>query len=100
MSALPASLGILDVGSTEIVVIMLVALLLFGSKRMPDLARSLGKSLREFRKATSGLEAELKRAMEAPPSPPPRPATPPAAGPRSPGDPPPPEEPPEPFHYP
>jgi sec-independent protein translocase protein TatA len=96
MSALPTSLAILDIGSTEIVVIMLVALLLFGSKRMPDLARSLGKSLREFRKATSGLEAELKRAMEAPPSPPPKPT----ADPRSPGDKPPPEEPPEPFHYP
>ncbi len=100
MSALPTSLAILDLGSTEIVVIMLVALLLFGSKRMPDLARSLGKSLREFRKATSGLEAELKRAMEAPPSPPPKPAAPPAADPRSPGDQPPPKEPPEPFHYP
>ena len=47
--------------------ILLVALLLFGSQRLPDLARSLGKSIREFKKATSGLEEELRRAMEAPP---------------------------------
>ena len=48
---------------------MLVTLLLFGSKRMPDLARGLGKSIREFKKATSGLEEELKRAIELPPEP-------------------------------
>jgi sec-independent protein translocase protein TatA len=68
-SSLP-SLAFLDVGGTEIMMIMLVILLLFGSKRMPDLARGLGKTIREFKKATSGLEEELKRAMETPPSPP------------------------------
>jgi sec-independent protein translocase protein TatA len=100
MFALPPTFAILDIGSTEILVIMLVVLLLFGSKRMPDLARSLGKSLREFKKATSGLEAELKRAMEAPPPPPPKPGpragidAPPPAG-RAPSD-----DPPEGFHYP
>ncbi len=49
--------------------ILLVALLLFGSERLPELARNLGKSIREFKKATSGLEEELKRAIEAPPPP-------------------------------
>jgi sec-independent protein translocase protein TatA len=63
------SLAILDIGSTEVLMIMLVTLLLFGSKRMPDLARSLGKSIREFKKAASSLEEELKRALEAPPPP-------------------------------
>ena len=38
---------------------------------MPDLARSLGKSIREFKKAASSLEEELKRALETPPPPPP-----------------------------
>jgi TatA/E family protein of Tat protein translocase len=50
--------------------ILLVALLLFGSQRLPELARNLGKSMREFKKATSGLEEELRRAMESPPAPP------------------------------
>ena len=71
MCILFPSLAILDVGGTEIMMIMLVTLLLFGSKRMPDLARSLGKSIREFKKAASSLEEELKRALETPPAPPP-----------------------------
>ena len=70
MCILFPSLAILDVGGTEIMMIMLVTLLLFGSKRMPDLARSLGKSIREFKKAASSLEEELKRALEVPPPPP------------------------------
>ena len=70
MCILFPSLAILDVGGTEIMMIMLVTLLLFGSKRMPDLARSLGKSIREFKKAASSLEEELKRALETPPPPP------------------------------
>jgi len=114
MSALPFTVAILDVGSTEIVVILLVVLLLFGSKRMPDLARSVGKSLRELKKATSGIEAELRRAMEEPPPAPPRPAPRPALdGPPPGGQPPagappaapappagPPGEAPGEFHYP
>ncbi len=64
-------LAILDVGGTEVLMIMLIALLLFGSERLPSLARGMGKAIREFKKATSGLEDELKRAMEEPP--PPRP---------------------------
>ena len=37
-------------GWSEILVILLVVLLLFGAKRLPDLARSIGKSLQEFKK--------------------------------------------------
>ncbi|HTX64868.1 MAG TPA: twin-arginine translocase TatA/TatE family subunit [Opitutaceae bacterium] len=73
MSAITLPLAIFDIGGPEVLLIMLVALLLFGSQRLPDLARSLGKSIREFKKATAGLEEEFRRAMEAPPPPPPRP---------------------------
>jgi sec-independent protein translocase protein TatA len=96
MSAPFHPLAILDLGGPEVLLIMLVALLLFGSERLPDLARSLGKSIREFKKATSGLEEELKRAMEAPPPPPrqppppPAPASPPGEAPRTPANAPPP----------
>ena len=105
MAASPSIFAILDIGSTEILVIMLVVLLLFGSKRMPDLARSFGKTLREFKKATSGLEAELKRAMEETAAPPPKPTprppagTTPSAGPTRTAEPPS-DEPPAGFHYP
>jgi sec-independent protein translocase protein TatA len=79
MPATSSIFALLDVGGTEVLLIMLVVLLLFGSKRMPELARGLGKSIREFKKATSGLEEELKRAIELPPEPshPRQPANPP-----------------------
>jgi len=40
----------MNIGWPEILLILLVVLLLFGARRLPDLARSLGKSLREFKK--------------------------------------------------
>ncbi len=40
----------MNIGWLEISLIVVVILLLFGAKRLPDLARSLGKSLREFKK--------------------------------------------------
>ncbi len=48
-----------SVGMPELIIIFLVVLLLFGSKRLPELARGLGKGIREFKKATSGLRDEL-----------------------------------------
>jgi len=44
------SIAFMSPGPLEIIVILLVVLLLFGAKRLPDLARSLGKSLSEFKK--------------------------------------------------
>ena len=57
-------LAIFDVGGGEMILIFVVILLLFGGKRMPELARGLGKSINEFKKATSGVEAQLKQAIE------------------------------------
>jgi TatA/E family protein of Tat protein translocase len=48
-----------SIGMPELIVIFLVILLLFGSKRLPELARGLGKGIREFKKATSELKDEL-----------------------------------------
>ena len=39
-------------GPTELVIILVIVLLLFGAKRLPDLAGSIGSSMKEFRKAT------------------------------------------------
>jgi len=55
------------IGPTELVVILVIALLVFGPKRLPELATSLGKGLAAFRKATSELNSELddvRRAVE------------------------------------
>lgn len=67
-------------GWPEIVGILLVLLLLFGAKKLPELARGLGKGINEFKRASRDVQDELQRAVEEePPPPPPRPATPPPA---------------------
>ena len=45
-------------GGWEWVIILVIVLLLFGAKKLPELAGSLGKSIKEFRKATDDPEAE------------------------------------------
>ena len=49
-------------GGPEIAVIFLVVLLLFGAKKIPELARGLGKSMGEFKRARDEFEDEIKRA--------------------------------------
>ena len=61
-------------GGGEMILIFFVILLLFGGKRLPELARGLGKSVREFKKATSGVEDQIKRVMEDEPEAPQPPA--------------------------
>lgn len=46
-------------GMPEMLVIMVVILLLFGSKRLPELARGIGKSMREFKKAAEDVRKEI-----------------------------------------
>ncbi|UCE17775.1 MAG: twin-arginine translocase TatA/TatE family subunit [Gemmatimonadota bacterium] len=48
------------IGPGEILIVLFVILLLFGAKRLPELARGMGKGIREFKKATSGIEEEMK----------------------------------------
>lgn len=48
-----------SLGFGEIVLILLLALIIFGPKRLPEMGRTIGKSLKEFRKATSDLRQEL-----------------------------------------
>lgn len=48
------------IGWTEILVILGLVLLLFGAKRLPELARALGKSLTEFKKGTQDLTKDDK----------------------------------------
>ncbi|MBO8131572.1 MAG: twin-arginine translocase TatA/TatE family subunit [Candidatus Marinimicrobia bacterium] len=53
-----------NLGFGEILLILLVLLLLFGAKRLPELARGLGKSLKEFKKATKEIEEEINESIK------------------------------------
>jgi sec-independent protein translocase protein TatA len=59
-------------GWPEIVAILAVVLLLFGAKKLPELARGLGKGINEFKKASRDVQDEIERSVEEPP-PAPRP---------------------------
>ncbi len=50
-------------GLTELIVIFLVVLLLFGAKRLPDIAQGLGKGIREFRRSVKDTTDEFKGSM-------------------------------------
>ncbi len=47
------------IGSTELLIILFIILLVFGSKKLPELAQGLGRGIREFKKATSDIQDEL-----------------------------------------
>jgi TatA/E family protein of Tat protein translocase len=56
----PALIAIVGLGTTEILVILFIILLLFGAKKLPELAKGLGKSMNEFKKASSEVEKEFQ----------------------------------------
>ena len=49
-----------SIGMPELVIIMAIALLIFGPRKLPELGRSLGKSLGEFRRASNELKSTLE----------------------------------------
>src|SRR5215218_6941484 len=51
-------------GGPEVFLIMVVILVLFGGEKLPEFARGAGKLIREFKKASSGVEEEFKRALD------------------------------------
>jgi len=51
--------AILFISGQEIVILGIVVLLLFGSKKIPEMARGLGKGMREFRKAADDIKKEI-----------------------------------------
>ncbi len=51
-------------GTPEMIILLVIVVLLFGAKRLPDLARGVGKSIREFKKATSEVEDDIREALK------------------------------------
>jgi len=49
------------IGLPELIIILIVALVVFGPKKLPDLAKSLGKGLAEFKKASDDLKTSIER---------------------------------------
>jgi len=53
------ALGFGNFGGPDVLIILLIVLILFGAKKLPDLARGLGQSMNEFRKAREDIGREL-----------------------------------------
>ena len=52
------------IGPMEIILILIVALLIFGPEKLPQIGKNLGKTLRSFKKATTDLSAQVSREIE------------------------------------
>jgi sec-independent protein translocase protein TatA len=53
-----------SLGGTELVLILVVVLVLFGAKKIPELAKGLGSGIKEFKKATREVTDEIQNASE------------------------------------
>src|SRR6266498_1700707 len=65
-----------DIGLQELILIFVIALLVFGPKNLPQLGRSLGRAMREFKKASAEFESTIRTNLQIdeidqPPAPPP-----------------------------
>jgi sec-independent protein translocase protein TatA len=65
-----AMLGLFNLGGGEVILIFCVILLLFGAKKLPELAKGLGTGIKEFKKATRDVTDEMHNAMNETPAPP------------------------------
>lgn len=63
-------------GTGEIVAIVVVVLILFGAKKVPELMGGLGKGIKEFKKASRDVQDEIQQAIEEEPKPRPTPRPP------------------------
>jgi len=68
-NALPQHLAIFGIGAPELLLIFAVMLLLFGAKKLPSLAKGLGQSIKEFKKATQEEDSAPSGKTDTPKSP-------------------------------
>ncbi len=68
-------LGFMNLGGQELILILLIVLVLFGAKKLPELARGMGSAIKEFQKAKDEFSDELHSAGKTDTTPPVRSAT-------------------------
>jgi sec-independent protein translocase protein TatA len=61
-------IALFNLGGGEIILILALILILFGAKKLPELAKGLGQGIKEFKKATKEVTEEVSNAMEETPS--------------------------------
>jgi sec-independent protein translocase protein TatA len=59
-------LALFNMGGSELILVLGIALLLFGGKKLPELAKGLGQGLKEFKRATNNASEEMRQAIEEP----------------------------------
>ena len=69
-SSMNVTLGIFNLGGGEIILILALILIMFGAKKLPELAKGLGQGIKEFKKATREVTDEIHSAMDDTPPPP------------------------------
>jgi len=57
-------LALFNLGGTEIILILALVLIMFGAKKLPELAKGLGQGIKEFKKATKDVSDEMHNAMD------------------------------------
>lgn len=57
-------MSVFGIGMQELIIIVIIALLIVGPKKLPDMAKSLGKGLNEFRRAAEGLTEDIKETIK------------------------------------
>jgi len=74
MATLPALFAVFGIGGTELLIILAIVLLLFGGTKLPSLAKGLGQSIKEFKKASRDTRRKtrppLPKKRPTPPRPP------------------------------
>ena len=53
-----------NLGTGEVILLVLIVLLLFGAKRIPELAKGLGKGIREFKDASNNIQKDIESSMK------------------------------------
>ena len=63
MNVVLNTLLFLNLGPSELIIVALIVLLLFGGKKIPELMRGMGKGIREFNNAKDGMRDEIRKGM-------------------------------------